>query len=305
MPNRLSQESSPYLLQHADNPVDWLPWGDDALRLAKESDRPIFLSIGYAACHWCHVMAHESFEDPATAELLNREFIPVKVDREERPDVDAVYMDAVVAMTGQGGWPLSVFLAPDGRPFFGGTYFPPVSRHRLPSFPEVLQAIARAWKEDRGPLLSAGKSLVDHLTSLASATPPRGALDPDRLKPALESLLRGYDWTNGGWGRAPKFPQTPIVLFLLDRYRRSGDRLALDMATHALTAMARGGMRDHLGGGFHRYSVDDRWTVPHFEKMLYDNALLARACVSGWRATGAAFLRSVAEETLDFLYREM
>jgi len=303
--NRLAHENSPYLLQHAENPVDWWPWGERAFQSSRERDRPIFLSIGYAACHWCHVMAHESFEDPQTAELLNRDFIPVKVDREERPDVDAIYMDAVVAMTGQGGWPLSVFLTPEGQPFFGGTYFPPEGRYRLPSFREVLRAISTAWKEDRQRLLAAGQSLTDALSSAAAGAASDLPLDPGLLTTALDSLLRGYDWTHGGWGGPPKFPQTPVLLFLLDRYRRAGDHLALDMAHHALTAMGRGGLFDHLGGGFHRYSVDKRWSVPHFEKMLYDNALLARAYLRAGRATGEPSFRAVAEATLGFLHREM
>ena len=305
MANRLAQESSPYLRQHAGNPVDWLPWGEEALRRARELDRPIFLSIGYAACHWCHVMAHESFEDSETAALLNREFVPIKVDREERPDIDSIYMDAVVAMTGQGGWPLSIFLTPDGHPFFGGTYFPPVARYRLPSFREVLQAIATAWRSDRPRVLAAGASLLDTLIAAPRAAPIERPLDPALIPSALEALLRAYDWDHGGWGGAPKFPQTPVLLLLLDRHRRAGDRMALDMARHALSAMAAGGIADQVGGGFHRYSVDARWTVPHFEKMLYDNALLARAYLHAWRATDEPQFRDVAEATLGFLYREL
>jgi uncharacterized protein YyaL (SSP411 family) len=303
--NRLAQESSPYLRQHAENPVDWLPWGEEALLRARQLDRPIFLSIGYAACHWCHVMAHESFEDGETAALLNREFVPVKVDREERPDIDTIYMDAVVAMTGQGGWPLSIFLTPDGHPFFGGTYFPPVARYRLPSFREVLQSIATAWRSDRPRVLAAGRSLMDVLIAAPPAATSERPLDPALVPAALETLLRAYDWDYGGWGGAPKFPQTPVLLLLLDRHRRAGDRMALDMARHALSAMAAGGIADQLGGGFHRYSVDARWTVPHFEKMLYDNALLARAYLRAWRATREPRFRDVAEATLGFLYRDL
>jgi hypothetical protein len=303
--NRLARESSPYLRQHAENPVDWLPWGEEALRRARELDRPIFLSIGYAACHWCHVMAHESFEDSETAALLNREFVPVKVDREERPDIDAIYMDAVVAMTGQGGWPLSIFLTPDGRPFFGGTYFPPVARYRLPSFREVLQSIATAWRSDRPRVLAAGQSLMEALIAVPHAAPSDRPLNPALVPAALEALLRAYDWEHGGWGGAPKFPQTPVLLFLLERHRRAGDRMALDMARHALSAMAAGGIADQLGGGFHRYSVDAYWTVPHFEKMLYDNALLARAYLHAWRATREPRFQEVAQATFGFLYREL
>ncbi|HET7010872.1 MAG TPA: thioredoxin domain-containing protein [Anaerolineales bacterium] len=305
MPNRLAGESSPYLLQHADNPVEWLPWGEEALQRARQEDKPIFLSIGYASCHWCHVMAHESFEDESIAALLNRDFIPVKVDREERPDVDAVYMDAVVAMTGQGGWPLSVFLTPDGKPFFGGTYFPPARRHQMPAFREVLEAVARSWREDRARITQAGAALAHQIETEARALPSGVSVDPKVLPLALESLLRSYDWTLGGWGAAPKFPQAPVIQFLLERHAFAGDRLALDMAVHALNAMARGGIFDQLGGGFHRYSVDARWVVPHFEKMLYDNALLARAYLTAWRVTRDPLLREVAEATFEFLRREM
>jgi uncharacterized protein len=303
--NRLAQESSPYLLQHAENPVDWHPWGEEALRRARQEDKPIFLSIGYAACHWCHVMAHESFEDRDTAEVLNRDFIPIKVDREERPDVDAVYMDSVVAMTGQGGWPLSVFLTPEGQPFFGGTYFPPTRRFQLPSFREVLAAISRSWQEDRERILSAGHALTAQLAQEAKGLSGGQSLDPNTVGVALEGVLHAYDWTHGGWGTSPKFPQTPVIQFLLERSRLAGDRMALDMAVHALTAMAHGGIHDQLGGGFHRYAVDARWAVPHFEKMLYDNAMLARAYLAGWRQTQDPILRHVAEAVFSFLRKEM
>jgi uncharacterized protein YyaL (SSP411 family) len=307
MSNHLANETSPYLLQHADNPVDWFPWGPEALARARDQDRPIFLSIGYSACHWCHVMAHESFEDPATASLLNQKFISIKVDREERPDLDAVYMQAVVTMTGQGGWPMSVFLTPEGRPFLGGTYFPPESRHGLPAFREVLRAIAQAWEDDRRPLLETGQQLAQYLvshSSSAASTHP-ASLAGDTLDRAAESLLQAYDWKNGGWGSAPKFPQAMTIDFLLRRYQRSNDQGALDMATHALRSMANGGIRDHLGGGFHRYATDDRWAIPHFEKMLYDNALLALSYLHGWQITRDPELRRVTETTLDFLLREM
>ena len=305
MTNRLANEISPYLLQHADNPVDWYPWGSEALARARDEDRPIFLSIGYSACHWCHVMAHESFEDPATAAFLNESFISIKVDREERPDLDAIYMQAVVAMTGQGGWPMSVFLTPEGRPFFGGTYFPPEPRHGLPAFREVLQAIAKAWRDDRQRLLAAGQELAEHLVSSSATADNPGDLDAAILDRAAEGLLRAYDWQNGGWGSAPKFPQATAIDFLLRRHQRSGDRLALDMATHALRSMAAGGIRDHLAGGFHRYATDDRWRIPHFEKMLYDNALLALAYLHAWQITNDPEFLRVTETTLDFLLREM
>jgi hypothetical protein len=274
MTNRLASEISPYLLQHAENPVDWMPWGEAALDRARREDKPIFLSIGYAACHWCHVMAHESFEDEETAALLNQGFVAVKVDREERPDVDAVYMDAVVALTGQGGWPLSAFLTPDGRPFYGGTYFPPLPGRGMPSFREVLVAIRDAWQGDRAHLEETARRLTEHVAQASPLAGGSESLDETAEPRAMEALLRGYDWEYGGWGGAPKFPQAGAIGLLLRRFHLSGDRMALDMAIHALEAMARGGIFDQLGGGFHRYAVDRTWTVPHFEKMLH-NALLA------------------------------
>jgi hypothetical protein len=305
MTNRLAAETSPYLLQHAENPVDWMPWGEAALARARREDKPIFLSIGYAACHWCHVMAHESFENEATAERLNQDFVAVKVDREERPDVDAVYMDAVVALTGQGGWPLSVFLTPDGQPFYGGTYFPPQPRHGLPSFDEVLTAIRTAWQGDRPRLADTALRLTEHLARATHLDGGPEALDPEAEPRALEALLRSYDWDHGGWGGAPKFPQAGTIGFLLRRFHRTNDRMALEMGTHCLESMAGGGIFDQLGGGFHRYAVDRRWTVPHFEKMLYDNALLARAYIEAWQVTGRESLRRTAEATLDFMRREL
>jgi hypothetical protein len=305
MTNRLAGESSPYLLQHADNPVDWYPWGGEALERAHNEDKPIFLSIGYAACHWCHVMAHESFEDPATAALMNEQFINIKVDREERPDLDGIYMQAVTAMTGQGGWPMSVFLTPEGKPFYGGTYFPPVRRYNMPSFTEVLQTIARLWQQDRPRLLQSSEQIAayldEHSTSLGQESIP---FDPDNVKQALVNLAQSYDWQNGGWGKAPKFPQPMVIEFLL-RSATRGDAEARDIAIHALEAMARGGMYDLVGGGFARYSTDDRWLVPHFEKMLYDNAQLARVYLHGWLVSGEAQFRQVCEETLDFVAREL
>jgi uncharacterized protein YyaL (SSP411 family) len=305
MSNHLSESTSPYLLQHAENPVDWYPWGPEALDLARELDKPIFLSIGYAACHWCHVMAHESFEDPKTAAVMNEHFINIKVDREERPDIDSLYMDAVVAMTGQGGWPMSVFLTPDGAPFYGGTYFPPSRRFNLPSFTEILQALADKWRNDREQTLGVGKELAERLAATPTLLPGSAELNDKLFDHAAESLFQSYDWNEGGWGQAPKFPQPMAIEFLFRRHARTNDQLALDMAAHALRSMANGGIYDHLGGGFARYSVDEKWLVPHFEKMLYDNAQLARAYLHGWQISGDRSLLKVAEETLDFMLREM
>ena len=305
MSNQLADSTSPYLLQHAENPVDWHPWGPEALEKAREQDKPIFLSIGYAACHWCHVMAHESFEDPKTAALMNENFVNIKVDREERPDIDSLYMDAVVAMTGQGGWPMSVFLTPDGRPFYGGTYFPPARRHNMPAFSEILLALADKWSNDRDSLLEIGNELTDRIAAAPALRAGDNELDPQQFDRAAESLFRGYDWTHGGWGQAPKFPQPMAIECLLRRYARSQDKLALDMAKHVLSAMADGGMYDQLGGGFARYAVDEIWLVPHFEKMLYDNAQLARVYIQGWQATGDHQMLVVADETIAFMLREM
>jgi uncharacterized protein YyaL (SSP411 family) len=306
MPNALIDSVSPYLLQHAHNPVEWRPWGEAALRKARDEQRPIFLSIGYAACHWCHVMAHESFEDPAVAEVLNRHFVPVKVDREERPDLDAIYMDAVVALTGQGGWPLSVFLTPDGDPFHGGTYFPPQPRHGLPSFRQVLEAVVEAWRTRRAQILQSGEALRMALGKSVAAGLPRGSpLDPALMSSARENLLKGFDLEWGGWDGPPKFPQPLAIEFLLRRHRRTGDQLALDLAARALRAMSRGGMFDQVGGGFHRYATDRAWHVPHFEKMLYDQALLARAYLRAWQESGDDEFRRTAETTLDFVVRDL
>jgi uncharacterized protein YyaL (SSP411 family) len=305
MSNQLVGSTSPYLLQHAENPVDWHPWGPEALEKAREQDKPIFLSIGYAACHWCHVMAHESFEDPKTAALMNENFVNIKVDREERPDIDSLYMEAVVAMTGQGGWPMSVFLTPDGRPFYGGTYFPPARRFNMPAFSEILLALADKWSNDRDSLLDIGNELTDRIAAAPALRAGDNELDPQKFDRAAESLFRGYDWTHGGWGQAPKFPQPMAIEFLLRRYARSQDKLALDMAKHVLSAMADGGMYDQLGGGFARYAVDEIWLVPHFEKMLYDNAQLARVYIQGWQVTGDHQMLVVANETIAFMLREM
>ena len=345
-PNRLLDETSPYLLQHAYNPVDWYPWGPEALARAAAEDKPILLSVGYSACHWCHVMAHESFENPETAELMNELFINIKVDREERPDIDAIYMEAVQAMTGSGGWPMTVFLTPDGRPFYGGTYFPPVPRYSMPGFPQLLAAIAEAWTHRRKEMLDAGDRLAEALNRTGRLLPSATPLAEPLLARATERLMRSYDRVEGGFGGAPKFPQPMVLDFLLQRAagtapataagpddgpasaqdapdargenRRpersaagslggaeSQDAALLQAVTVTLTKMARGGMYDQLGGGFHRYSTDDEWLVPHFEKMLYDNAQLALTYLHAWQVTGDPFFRRIVEETLDYVAREM
>jgi uncharacterized protein YyaL (SSP411 family) len=304
MPNRLANENSPYLLQHAQNPVDWYPWGEEALERARSEKKPIFLSIGYAACHWCHVMAHESFEDPDTAAIMNENFINIKVDREERPDLDSIYMNAVVAMTGQGGWPMSVFLTPDRQPFFGGTYFPPVRRYNMPAFREVPLSVKQAWQDDPVRLKGSAQEITDRLKQEQFAGSQPAAVQPELLDQAAFALGQTYDWKFGGWGLAPKFPQPMAIEFLLRRASR-GDRFALDMATHALHSMALGGMYDVVGGGFARYSTDNYWRVPHFEKMLYDNGQLASVYLYAYLLTGDSCFRQVCEETLDFIVREM
>jgi uncharacterized protein YyaL (SSP411 family) len=355
-PNRLIHETSPYLLQHAYNPVDWYPWGPQALEHAASEDKPILLSVGYSACHWCHVMAHESFEDPETAAIMNELFVNIKVDREERPDIDAIYMEAVQAMTGGGGWPMTVFLTPEGKPFYGGTYFPPAPRYNMPGFPQLLAAISEAWQNRRKELLSAGERLADALNRTAQIEASETPLDEDLLRRATEKLTRSFDRVEGGFGGAPKFPQPMNLDFLLQRVagphpstarlpagsrsaqdaavsdaggnkhpeRSAGRRLGgtestprtaqdaapskeslLHTVTFTLTKMARGGMYDQLGGGFHRYSTDAEWLVPHFEKMLYDNAQLARTYLHAWQLTGDPFFRCIVEETLDYVLREM
>jgi uncharacterized protein YyaL (SSP411 family) len=296
--NRLAQETSPYLLQHADNPVDWFAWGEEAFAKARGEDKPILLSVGYAACHWCHVMEHESFEDDETARLMNDLFVCVKVDREERPDVDALYMDAVVALTGQGGWPMTVFLTPDGEPFLGGTYFPPEPRHGLPSFRQVLTAVSDAYRDRHEDVVRQAKELTASVRASAELQAAREPLTSGLLQEAERALRQGFDARWGGWGNAPKFPQASTLEFLL----RRGER---EMTTRTLDAMALGGMYDVLGGGFHRYSVDVRWLVPHFEKMLYDNALLVPAYLHGWLETGSARWREVVEETVTYMLREL
>ena len=299
--NRLADETSPYLRQHADNPVDWYPWGDEALSRARAEDRPILLSVGYSACHWCHVMAHESFEDSATAALMNEHYVCVKVDREERPDLDAIYMDAVQAMTGSGGWPMTVFLTPAGEPFYGGTYYPPEPRHGLPSFRQVLVAVGEAWRERRSELETAAGQLVEAVRHSAELRPSAEPLTGSLLAAAERGIASTFEPAFGGFGRAPKFPPASTIELLL---RRRGER-ADGMVERTLDGMAAGGMYDLVGGGFHRYSVDDRWLVPHFEKMLYDNALLVPAYLHGWQVLGRERWRQVVEETCDHLLREL
>jgi uncharacterized protein YyaL (SSP411 family) len=299
MANRLADATSPYLLQHADNPVDWWPWGAEALAEARRRDVPLLISVGYAACHWCHVMAHESFEDPAVAEAVNAAFVPVKVDREERPDVDAVYMTATQAMTGQGGWPMTVFATPDGEPFFCGTYFP------KRNFLALVESVATAWRDQRDAVLRQGAAVVDAIGGQAVASGPGGPMTAEVLAAAAAGLGRDFDEQYGGFGGAPKFPPHLNLLFLLRHHQRTADPRALEMVRHTAEQMARGGMYDQLAGGFARYSVDDRWTVPHFEKMLYDNALLLRVYTMLWRLTGDPLARRVAVETAEFLDRDL
>jgi len=304
MSNRLAQETSPYLLEHANNPVDWYPWGPEALARARRENKPILLSIGYSACHWCHVMARESFEDSEIAALINRDFVAIKVDREERPDLDQVYMRAVQAMTGSGGWPMTAFLLPDATPFFAGTYFPPSDRFGMPSFRRVLTAVTDAFSNRIGEVEATATQVREYLQRPAVPL-AAGSLTPALLDEAYTRLARDYDPTHGGFGSAPKFPQPMLVDFLLRSHRRTGDPSVLAMAQQTLQAMAAGGMYDQLGGGFHRYSVDERWLVPHFEKMLYDNALLPRAYLDAWQLTGDAGFRRVVEDTLAFVQREL
>ena len=303
MANRLASATSPYLLQHAGNPVDWWEWGPEALAEAKRRDTPILLSIGYAACHWCHVMAHESFEDAATAAYMNEHFVSVKVDREERPDVDAVYMLATQAMTGQGGWPMTCVLTPDGEPFFAGTYFPPEPRHGSPAFPQILQALSEAWTDRRDEVLRIGTEVIEHLTQ--SVEPMSATLDADARDEAATVLASQYDAEAGGFAGSPKFPPTMVLEFLLRMAARTGSGDALTMVEHTCESMARGGMYDQLSGGFARYSVDRYWRVPHFEKMLYDNAQLLRLYLHLWRQTDSPLAKRIARETAQFLLDEM
>ncbi|HVL94932.1 MAG TPA: thioredoxin domain-containing protein [Solirubrobacteraceae bacterium] len=296
--NRLAEETSPYLLQHKDNPVDWYPWGEEAFARARAEDKAVLVSIGYSACHWCHVMERESFEDPETARLMNERFVCVKVDREERPDVDAIYMDAVQAMTGHGGWPLNAFITPDGVPFYAGTYFPPEPARGMPSWRQIVIAIADAWRQDREKIVEGAAQILPRLQGAAGIDGREGELDPAALDAAVNGLRSIYDGEHGGFGTAPKFPPASVVEFLLGRGERA-------MSLHTLRAMANGGMYDQVGGGFSRYSVDARWVVPHFEKMLYDNGLLARAYLHGWQVSGDPLLQRVCVETLEWMLREL
>jgi uncharacterized protein YyaL (SSP411 family) len=306
MPNRLAGETSPYLLHHADNPVDWYPWGSEALSLAQTEDKPILLSIGYSACHWCHVMAQESFENNDIASLMNKYFINIKVDREERPDLDSIYMEAVQAMTGSGGWPLTVFLTPQGAPFFGGTYFPPEDRQGMPGFTRVLSAVAEAYNQRRNDIDRTAREITAALSRRTLAN--KVTADPltvDLMADALTVLRSDYDSEQGGFGGAPKFPQPRTIEFLLRYATRFNDKTALDMVEFTLERMAAGGIYDQIGGGFHRYATDRFWIIPHFEKMLYDNALLSRLYLQVYIYTKKSLYRAITEQTLDYIVREM
>ena len=307
MPNRLARERSPYLLQHAENPVDWFPWGEEAFAKARAERKPIFLSIGYSTCHWCHVMAHESFEDPIVGQLLNEHFVSIKLDREERPDVDRVYMTFVQATTGSGGWPLSVFLTPDLEPFFGGTYFPPIPKFGQRSFTDVLMHISRAWNDNPAAVSASARRLVEQLRGQIagadnSQAPVAGV---DAVRSGIDQFIKAYDRRHGGFGGAPKFPRPSELFFLLDAWALTHHHESRQMVADTLKAMALGGMHDHIGGGFHRYSVDGEWRVPHFEKMLYDQAQLTLAYLGAAQATGDPFFATVAEDTLDYVLAEM
>ncbi|MEQ1923575.1 MAG: thioredoxin domain-containing protein, partial [Pyrinomonadaceae bacterium] len=303
--NRLIDETSPYLLQHAHNPVDWYPWGAEAFERATAEDKPVLVSIGYSACHWCHVMEHESFEDPAVAAVQNEHFINIKVDMEERPDVDQIYMNFVQLTTGRGGWPMNVFLTPDKRPFFGGTYFPPQPRYGMPSWQQILVSIAEAYKNKRDELETSANNIVSELQRMSVVEAATGTLSQDMLDAAQASFVRTFDTVNGGFGGAPKFPAAMSLEFLLRYHHRTGDDMALSIVTHSLDKMANGGIYDQLGGGFHRYTVDAIWLVPHFEKMLYDNAQLARVYLHAYQVTGNEFYKRIAVETLEYIRREM
>ncbi|MBF8299263.1 MAG: hypothetical protein HW397_312 [Dehalococcoidia bacterium] len=303
MANRLAAETSPYLLQHKDNPVDWFPWGPEALQKAAAEEKPILVSIGYSACHWCHVMEHESFEDPETAVMMNSLFVNIKVDREERPDLDSIYMQAVQALTGRGGWPMTVFLSPDGRPFYGGTYFPPEDRMGMPAFKKVLTAVADAYKSRRGDVLQSADQIVAHMQNTLAGTGP--VVDEEGLRGAIRQIQSQFDSEHGGFGAAPKFPQPMTLDFLLRAAARFQDQSALNMVEYTLQSMVWGGIYDQLGGGFHRYSTDDHWLVPHFEKMLYDNALLGQVYLHAYQFTGAPMYGNIVQQVLDYVLREM
>ncbi|HTK15739.1 MAG TPA: thioredoxin domain-containing protein [Acidimicrobiia bacterium] len=305
MTNRLGEETSPYLHQHRDNPVDWYPWGEEAFERARSDGKAIFLSVGYSSCHWCHVMAHESFEDPATAELMNRLFVNVKVDREERPDVDAVYMQAVQALTGRGGWPMSVWLTPDGRPFYGGTYYPNEDRHGMPSFTKVCEVVAQAWDEQRDDVEEQANKLTEAIDESVLRARATSGLDAAMLSGAVANVRAQFDPSWGGFGRAPKFPQAMTLDFLCRQLVLDPAPETREMITTTLDAMAAGGIHDHLGGGFARYSTDEAWLVPHFEKMLYDNALLTRAYLHGYLVTGEVRYRAVVEDTIGYVLRDL
>jgi uncharacterized protein len=303
--NRLINETSPYLLQHAHNPVDWYPWGNEAFERARHEDKPLLLSVGYSACHWCHVMEHESFEDAAIAQLMNDNFVCIKVDREERPDIDQIYMNAVQLMTGHGGWPMTVFLNPAGVPFFGGTYFPPVDRHNMPGFPRVLIAVAESYRKRRDEMTESAQALMQELQTMNRFRPGDDKVSGEMLRKAYHQLASNFDSRHGGFGRAPKFPQPMNLNFLLRSYYRTKNQEALEMAETTLDCMARGGIYDHLAGGFARYSTDERWLVPHFEKMLYDNALLVSTYLAAYQISGNDYYQRIATETLDWVLAEM
>jgi uncharacterized protein YyaL (SSP411 family) len=303
--NRLVHETSPYLLQHAHNPVDWYPWGEEAFQKAKTENKPILLSIGYSACHWCHVMERESFEDDRIAALMNDLFVSIKVDREERPDLDEVYMNTVQMLTGRGGWPMTVFLTPEGKPFYGGTYFPPEDRHGVPGFPKILRGVANAYREKPGDVEKSVEQILAALRRMSGSTESQQSFSSDIIGQSAEQLSQAYDSDHGGFGTAPKFPNAGVYELFLRHYHHSRNGRFLEMVTHTLTKMAEGGIYDHLGGGFHRYSVDEKWLVPHFEKMLYDNAQLARIYAHAFYVTKDPFFRRVVEETIDYSLREM
>jgi len=303
--NRLIHEKSPYLLQHADNPVDWFPWGDEAFDQAQKQDKPIFLSIGYSTCHWCHVMEHESFEDPDIAALINKYFIPVKVDREERPDIDNIYMTAVMAMTGRGGWPLTVLLTHDKKPFFGGTYFPPTGKWGSPGLVDLINSVNEAWTNQRAEILQSSESITRMIMEQADSNKSRFKLNASTITSAYQQFEQLYDSRYGGFGNEPKFPSSHNLSFLLRYWKRNNAPKALEMVEHTLVQMANGGMYDHIGGGFHRYATDRLWQVPHFEKMLYDQAILSRTYLEAYQITKNEFFAQVAREIFDYVIREM